>query len=363
MKIIKKCLHIALILGLLFAFFCVSASASSSEKREDELIGEFEKLLPDGSGNTDVESVISHLGADALLSEVYTVLSGRGGEILSFLLLLLGTSVLIILARIVPDAASPIVRPALCAVGSFAILLRVLPLVREVADGLLHISSFFGGTLPLITSAVALGGGSITASTSAVGMSLTLGACSLFSEKVLLLLVFAMFTSAVAGCFGGASARLFRSVRTVFVRGLTLLSTVFVGLLSLQTLISGVADGMTMRAARYAATSMIPMVGGTVAGALSTVMGGAAYAKGIIGGGAVAVILSLAIAPLVMLLGYKLCFFLATSLLELCSADEGASCLRGLSDALDALIAVFAVSVMLCLLEIAVLMAVGINPG
>ena len=363
MKNIKKSLHILLIFTLLSAVFGLSASAEGTTDPKDELIEDFGEILPSGEKISTAGDVISRLGVDALLSELSRVMRGRGGDIFSFFLLLLGVSVLVTLGRAVPEGAASAVRIALSAVGSFLVLSRILPLVREVAEGLSSVSSFFGGVLPIITSAVALEGGGLTASTSSVGMSLTMGVSSLFSERVLLLLVFTMLVCAVTGSFGGAAARLARSVKTVFVRGLTLLSAVFVGLLSLQTLISGVADGVTMRAARYAATSMIPMVGGTVAGALSTVMGGAAYAKGVIGGGAVFVILSLAMAPLVMLLGYKLCFFIATALLELCSAEEGASAIRGLGDALDALIAVFCISVMLYILEIAVLMAVGASLG
>ena len=357
MKKIKKCLQFCAIFALMIGVLPICAAAEGEDV--DRLLDDYREIVPGELSELELDDVVSLLGPDALLSELLSALRGEGGRLLSFLLLLVGVSVLISVVRVLPEGVGSAVRPAVSALGSFLILSSVLPLAGEVASALSAVSSFFAALIPIGAGVLALEGSVLASSTSSVGMALTLEVCSLFTERFLLLLVFCMFVAGAARSFGGPAARLLGSIRTVFTRGLTLLSTVFVGLLSMQTLISGVGDNMTMRAARWAAGSMIPMVGGTVAGTLSSVMGGAAYAKGLIGGSAVAVIVALAASPLVLLLGYKLCFFIAESLLSFSDGAEGSAAVGGLRDALDCLIAVYVISVMLYLIEIAVMLAVG----
>lgn len=363
MKNVKKSLLLLPILLLFFAFFGITVSAEGTGTDEvDEIIDSYGNILPENTkAPSGTEDVVGAIGFEAILGEIAAALENRRGEIASFFFLLLGTSVLMALSGLIADNFGGAVRCCAASVTSLIVFQRIMPLINEISSSLGSISNFFSALVPIYCSCMALGGGGYTASGAGVGMSITLEVCSQFTEKFLLLLVFAMFFSSVAGSFGGGVSAVSRAVKTLFTRGLALLSTVFIGMLTLQTVISASADNMALRTARYAATSIIPIVGGTVSGALSTLVGGAAYAKGIIGGGAVGVILSFAIAPLVTLLLYKLCFFVAIGFLEFCTAEEGVKCLTGIRDALDALISVYTLTVVLYILEITVILIVGVN--
>ena len=360
---VNKCLLICVLTVFFISFFTVGVGADDGVKSDtDRLIEDYLNTVPDGmTVSTDTDELIGSLGVGALLEEVAAAISGVSGRVVSFFFLLLGTSVLLALASTLGDSIGSVISPIVSSVAALAVFFRIMPLVTELRESLDVISGFFSALVPLFCSAMALGGATASAGTASVGMSITLELSSLFPERFLLVLVYAMFFASLAGSFGGGIGAVSRAVKTLFTRGLALLSTVFIGMLTLQTVISASADNMAIRGARYAATSIIPIVGGTVAGALSTLVGGAAYAKGIIGGSAVGVILTLAIAPLITMLLYKLCFFLAISFLEFCSMTEGALCLGGIRDALDALISVYTLTVVLYMLEITVMLISGVS--
>ncbi|MBQ7363030.1 MAG: hypothetical protein IJW48_05815 [Clostridia bacterium] len=359
MKNGKKCLLFVIILVALFSLSCITVLADGEG---EALIDEYREAVPEGTlPVTDPEELISSLGLDALLHELAAALSSSRGRIVSFFFLLLGVSVLIALAGSVSGELAPLVRAAASTVGAFAVFLRIMPLIEEISESLSVLSGFFSATAPILLSAVAMGGGTLSAGTAGIGVGLTLELSSLFSRSFLMTLVIAMFFSGLVSAFGGGLRTVARGVRSAFTKGVGIVCTVLLGLLSLQTLISASSDNMALRAARYASTSILPIVGGTVAGALSTLVGGLTYAKGVIGGSAVLIIALTALTPLVMLLLYKLCFFLAIGFLEFCAADEGVACLSALRDALDALIAVYVITCVVYILEIVLLLKVEVG--
>jgi hypothetical protein len=105
---------------------------------------------------------------------------------------------------------------------------------------------------------------------------------------------------------------------------------------------------------------MIPVVGGTVAGSMATLASGLAYVKGIIGAGAVAVLVSILLSPLVMLLLYRLAVTLAASVSELLSVGVTARLYRTYSRCFDLVIAVYTTSVLLYVFEIVLFTVSGV---
>ncbi len=352
---IKKCL---LFLLLFVTLFLASGVFALAEGEADTLIGEYLEIMPEGTADPD--ELISLLGPDALLRELLSGLTRERSRIVSFFLLLIGLSVLIAISGNVSGELAPLIRASASSVAALAIFERLLPLISEIAETFSVLSGFFSSVAPILISAVAMGGGASTSGTASLGVGITLAITELFSRELLMTLAVAMFFSGLAGSFGGGLRTVSRGIRSAFTKGMGLVSTVLLGLLSLQTLISAAADNMALRAARYASVSTLPIVGSTVAGALSSLVGGLAYAKSVIGGSAILVIATTAITPLAMLLLYKLCFFLAITFLEFSASDEGVACLSAIRDALDALIAVYVVTAVVYILELSLLLRVEV---
>jgi stage III sporulation protein AE len=121
---------------------------------------------------------------------------------------------------------------------------------------------------------------------------------------------------------------------------------------SLQSTLSVSADSVAIRGARYAVSNAIPIVGGTVSGALGLVAGGIQYARGVVGAGAIAVVLSLILAPLVTLISYRLCLKLGVELCSCCSLDVCANLLTSFFGALDVLIATYSLTAVIYIVEL-----------
>ena len=324
-----------------------------------ELEKEFFDILPDGLGELGDVGTLSKLGPDALLRELISLLSERGGDILSFFLLAFGVSVLIWLSGTLSEGFFTIARGGVSCVSSVAIFGALYPLFLSVRDALGAISAFFSALVPILSSSLALGGAEGSALSLGGGMTLTAWLIGTLSGDLLLPIVSAVFaTSVVSGAYGGAVARLADGIKRSYIRIIGFVGVSVAALFALQTYIGASADGISLRAAKFAASGLLPVVGNTVSGALSTLIGGLSSLGGIVGASSVAVIVALALSPLVMLLLYKLALFLCSLFLDYSTRGGGVSCISAFSGALDALIAVYSVTVIVYIFEV-ILVVIG----
>lgn len=321
-----------------------------------DLKDEFLTILPEGYGGFAEIGELSRLGIDALISEIGDIVSGRGGEIVSFFLVAFGVTLLLALASMISSPIAPAVRGGVSAAACMTLFLALYPLFSSVAEVLSGLNGFFSALVPILTSFLALGGGAATSLGAATGLNITLWLSGLVGGSLLLPAVGAVFAScAVSGAVGGVSERISLGITRGFKRAVGVAGAVVSAVFGLQTYVSVAADGISMRAAKYAAGGLIPVVGSTVSGALSTLGGGLIAAGGVIGASSVAVIVAMSLSPLVLLLFYKLALYLCTLFLEFCGIGESRCCISSFSGALDALISVYVMTIIIYIFEIIVL--------
>ncbi len=321
----------------------------------NELLDGFKDTLPDGlEGLSDI-SKLSEVGIDSLLGEIAHLIEGHGGEIFSFFLLLFGVTLIMFFAELSPYSLGAVSSVAVGAISSIVIFYALYPVILSAEQALSDLSAFFSALTPLIGSMLALGGGASSAVSTSFGMQLTLWLMGTLGGEIMPLLVSAMFATSAIGSVGeGAVSRIAKSVKGIFSRLMGIMVAALAGVLALQTYISVSADSAAMRIARYAAAGVIPVVGNAVSGALSTLAGGLMHTGSIIGAGSVVAIVATALSPLVMLLLYKLCFHICSTLLEFGGKGTGVSCISGFSGALDALISVYIMTMIIYIFEIVV---------
>ena len=368
MKKVNKGLQFvaALILILSSVTLVAAAEGDSSyelyEKAENGILSEFESILPEGfAGLTESGEAISMLGFDALMSEALTSVSENIGRVAVFLALLLGVSAVISLSGLIDGENAALVRGGVALVAGISVIAALFPLVREVGQVLTELGGFFSSLAPVLVSVLALGGGTASAAVSGTGMALVLrvygGLCELLVPLVSAMLVLGVSSSFITDGFGSA----YDTVRGWFARGVGILTALIGGTVALQGVVATSSDSAALRVARHIATGTVPVVGAAVSGALSTLSGGLGYISGIVGGGAVAVILTMGISPLIMLLLYKLCFFFASLMLDYFGAGEGKRTVLSIGSALDSLIAVYAMSVIVYLLETVIFIGMAVR--
>ena len=352
---------------LLYGAFSVQALAYSADgsslidESSEAILGDFLEILPEG-----MESVASPtesadaVGMTFLIECIIDTLNGNAGELTVFLLMLIGVSMLTSLAALKDGEMGRICKGCVAIVSSALILDRIFLLVAEVGDALSSINDFYASVIPVVTAVNMLGLSFNAASAQSVGMTISLEIYSFLCGDFLYSFVGALTAiAALSSIDGSIFGRIAKSVRRAFLWAVGIL-TAFVGAtFSLQSLISSTADSAVMRGAKYAVSGMIPIVGGSVSAALSILTGSFGYLKGVVGGGSIAVIIAFAIAPLTTLLLYRACFAIAIFFAELCSRDGAPGIIDSFGFALDSLIAVYSLSVVVYVIQLAVFLKGG----
>lgn len=351
------------VLLTIIVIFLLFSLPVSAEEQVDEYVREFEKLLPDElSGITEDSGELTEaLGLPAFLNDIYLAFSESRGAVLSFFLTLVGICVLLALPVPFGERISSAVSTGVGVIGSVLIFTSLLGVFSGLRETLSKVSEFFCELIPIVVSVSALGGGALTSGVQATGMYTTVSLVGNAASHLLLPIAGFGFSMSLLSAFGNESvASLIKGIKGLFMWLIGILTALIGGTLSLQTMISAAADSAAMRAARYMASGLIPVVGSTVSGALSTLASGVSYAKGVIGGGAILAIISIVLAPLVTLLSYRLSLTLASMLAELVGSCASLRIFNAYRFSLDTLTAVYALSSIIYILEIILFAKVGV---
>lgn len=369
MKILRKGL-ISLFLTVLLLFilsFSALAKEGTQTQKEDlpeDLIEEFSALIVQESGiSLEENDLISSFGFGSILKCISDAITGSKGEITSFFLTVMGFAILCA----VSDGASFLgsgdersLSAAVLTVMSAAIYPSLYSLFSSVGKSLETLSSFFGAAMPIMSAISAASGSVKTAAVQAANMNIVLGIVGALATDILLPLSFAILALALVSSFGEAGTlRTAKSIRNIFTFGLGIVTAVSSAAISLQTVIASASDSASLRAARYAAGGLIPVVGSSVSSAISTLAGGLAYAKSTVGAAAIAAIFALVSAPLVLLLLYRLIFSIGQTVLEYLDINAAVRCFSAYKAALDAVISVYVMSTIVCIIQVIVFMKGG----
>lgn len=332
---------------------CRAAEDSSELVGEeiDGIIDDYLEALPEGfEQSTDAGEVSQSVGIKELISAIAAAVKGQGGELVGFLLTLLAIGIMTSLSSLGGADTSVFASRAVGIVCSAMLFERLVSLVDGAVSSLEEISSFFGAVIPVTLAVNSLGVSPTTASTQATGMGITLSLYSYLGTEVLGTLVLVIFVLSSASAIDPLFSTLSKNVRNLFLWVIGVLTALVGACFALQSSISAGADSAMVRGARYAVSSSIPIVGSTVSGALTVVAGGVAYARGIVGGGAIAVILTLMLTPAVTILAYRFCIRIGVLLCSVSGSGEGV--LSPFLFALDALLAVYSLTSVIYIVEL-----------
>ena len=316
------------------------------------VIEDFTSALPDGVEIEDLSDVSEKLGVKSILSGIINAIKGEKGNISAFLFTLLGIGLIGAVASVGEKETCVFASRAVGIVSAALLFERLAYLVTDALESLEEIDGFFGALIPVSLAVNSIGASPSTASVQAVGMGVTLSAYSFISQKLLAPIVTAIFVASASSGIDPLFARIAKGVKAIFLWVVGIFTALVGATFSLQSAISAGADSAVIRSARYAISGSIPIVGNAVSGALGVVAGGVSYARGLVGGGAIAVLFVLTLAPLVTLILYRLCLRLGIFFASTCSLGGCESVLNSFLCALDALVAVYALTVTVYTVEL-----------
>ena len=322
----------------------------------------FQNIVPPEVGDKIGEFSEESIGFPTLLSEVFSSFGDNRGSLVSFFLFTLGAVMLCSLSSLCTEKMKRAAEYATTAVGAVFIFTKIRPAVTLVTSSVGDVLNFSASFIPIITGVIAYGGGTSSAAVGAAGANMTLGIMGAFVLPLLNGCVSLVFALGLVGAVGAdGTVGLAKRVKSFFTWVMGIASTMLLSSLALQSAIASSSDNAVIRAAKYAAQGAIPIVGGSVSSAMGTLVCGAGYIKTVIGGAALTVILVTVLSPLVLLLSYRFILSFGEGALEFLGADFARRLFSSFKAALDALLAVTALTVTVLIIETAILMRSGVK--
>ncbi len=263
----------------------------------------------------DVQDLLAQLEVDLLDPATYTrfdlqemtrlltsLLQQQSAGPLQALWMLLGVVLVsALLTGFGDNAAHPALRRAYqtaAVLGGGGVLLvplfALLDTVRQTVD---QVTVFLTAYTPVYAAVLAVGG----RSAGALSYQTTLLGASQLLTWLIRGGIFPILTVSLAfGCTGAVTEgfaldRFSGVLHKAVLWTIGLFSTVFSGLLSLQQMVTAAGDSVGVKVARFSLSSFVPVVGGLLSEAYTTVMGCAGLLRTVVGGfGLVAVVLIVA---------------------------------------------------------------------
>ena len=346
---------LSLLLGLMAICLLASPAAAAAETQDDlwELLdlGPMERFVEEVNRDLarygrplEARDLLGMFRGEAplTLSEIMDVLAGFFlGELrlnLSLLGQLVALGVLAALMEGFHDSlggarvgrvASMVLCVALLVLG-LASLTAALTIAERTVDTL---AGFMLASLPLMVSLLlAAGAVSSAAIFNPLLIMVVHGVGVIIADWVFPLL----FLGCVITVLGqlGPEFKVSQLAKLVSQVALTLLGvcfTVFLGVVTVQGAAGAVADGVTLRTAKFLAKTAVPVVGGLFADAAEMVAGSALLLKNAAGVLGLVVVLALVTFPLMRLVGLILVYRLAAAVIQPLGGDRAASILEALA--------------------------------
>lgn len=129
-------------------------------------------------------------------------------------------------------------------------------------------------------------------------------------------------------------------VKKLIMWGLSLIMTIFMGVLSLQTAVSAASDNAAIKAAKFAVSQGVPIIGGTISDSVNTLQTGLGILKSSVGVYGIIAAAAVILPVLASLLCYKLAALLAQNMAEMFGLKELATLLKSSGSVITIIMAI-----------------------
>ena len=234
----------------------------------------------------------------------------------------------------------------------------LLSTVKKAVDS---VNVFMLSFVPVYGAIVAVGG----SPSGAISYQTTLlAATELFTQGVRLVVLPFVLVSLALGCVGTVSdefclSSLSRTFHKMVLWGIGLFSTVFSGVLSVQQMVSAAGDSVGNRALKFSLSSFVPVVGGTLSEAYSTVLGCAGLLRSTVGCFGVAATVLTVLPPLLSCVAWSVCLQLGGGAATMFGLGALEKLCSGIASAVRVLIAVLAVYGLMMIISTSVIVFTG----
>lgn len=224
-----------------------------------------------------------------------------------------------------------------------------------------NISVFMRAMFPVVLAGLASGGAVISATALETVLVGIIEICEWTIECVFIpMLLFAAAINIVNNLSERQNIEKLVSLLNKGVKwGLGTMLTLFVGVTGLQSIASGGADGLSVKLTKFAASNLIPVVGGILSESAETVMNCSIVIKNSVGVLGIIVVALLSAVPLLKIAASLIVFRLCAAVIQPIADKKAVKCISELADSISC---VFSMLTAVCVMFVIVLTIV-INIG
>ena len=362
----KKLMFVILIVIFSPAFQSVG-TANEPEDVHGFGIGEIMEALPDEALDLIDGIKPLELTFDAIVAEVWSLFKQEIVKPLKMFLSLVGVILLCAVAETLRDsgaksgAAIQAFEMAGVLAGAGIMSLAIADSVVRTSQTLTVAAAFMLTFIPILAGIMAVMGQLVSAN---LFNTSVLIAAQIFSQVMvgaLMPLSAAILGVSIVGAVSPElkTESLAKTVKTVVIWLLGFLATIFTGLLTVQSLISGSTDSVAMKAVKFTVSGGIPIIGGAVSDALGVVNGSVSILKSTTGAFGIIALVAVCLPPLLSIVGYKIALALAAAISDIFGVSRLSALLKSGESVFSIILAMVVCFVLIMLVSIALMIRIG----
>ena len=214
-------------------------------------------------------------------------------------------------------------------------------IIKSTTSSLQTIQGVFNGIFPILLTLLTALGGSVSVGIYQPAIAMLGG---LFSSLITYILMPIFVFSVVFSLVGNLSNNVKLDKFVSFLQGafkwiMGLCFTIFLGFVSIQGIVAGSVDGLSIRTAKYAIKSYVPIVGNYISDGLSLIMASSALIKNAVGGVGLLLVLAVIVSPILNIAFFMLALKFMAGIIEPLGDGKTANFLSSLSKSMSLLIA------------------------
>lgn len=215
--------------------------------------------------------------------------------------------------------------------------------------------------VPVMIGALAASGAAISAATLEPAMLGMIEMAVWITETVF---VPAVMISAALNIVNGMSDkfktdRMIKLLNNAVKWGMSIVLTVFVSLVGLKSIASSGADGLAIKLSKFAASNLIPVVGGILSESVETVMNCSALIKNTVGIVGIICLALIALRPILKIAAILILFRISAALAEPVSDPKIITCISRLGDSISVLFSILAAVTVMFIIVVTIMINAG----
>lgn len=366
-------------------FFCISIQIFAEETNEENIIKEYVSIYSEDLETAAEESGIYEIlpefntseilmksafgenlfNVKELLNRIIELLFGEIQNILKIMLYIVAISILSSYLAALPQSGDKGVTEIafyscyiIIAGISAATFLEIMECAQGAIDTILIIARMI---VPVVVTSLAATGAITSA---AVFQPMLLGVIEvalIVIERVFIPILMLFTALNIVNCISDKinGEKMIQFLGKTVKWGLSVLLTVFVGTAGLQSLASGCADGLSVKLTKYAASNLIPVVGGILSETVETVMNCSVIIKNAVGIVGIIILLGAMLLPVIKISACLIVLRITAALIQPISDEKIVKCISGIADSVGLVFAVVAAITVMFIIILTIMLNAG----